>query len=101
MEDGEGDGTRSCIVYSCRGPHVCREAFSCLVGLNPKAVQRHDDMDSNGSEFKLFETMHGESRTQDYGASRLKVCGFLKVFGLDHGLECPRDKGSKVESSLR
>ena len=98
--DASSDRCKTTTAYSLKGKRVCVKSFCAVVNLSRITVQRHALEILKSDTLRLYKSRLGESRRGKWGIQRIVVKSFLISFASDHGLECPRGRGSQDESPI-
>lgn len=84
------DSTHCVVQYGYQGRTICRKAFSAIVNLGKKTVQRHAQEVSSSTSVKVYTTQRDTCRLGKPAAQTLIVCAFLEHYSDRNGLPDPR-----------
>lgn len=90
---------RSTTVYAIRGRRMCRSAFSAIVQLNARVINRHGATVSTMAP-AIHTTGAGNNRKGSLSVQSRTVVLFLNRYSNLNALSCPTGRGSIDESPI-
>lgn len=88
--------TRYCI----RGNRVCRAAFSAIVQMHPRTVNRIGKAVANSERFQLADGAAKANRKGKLTVQSIVALAFLKRYGELNGMSCPTGRGSTEDNPI-
>ena len=87
--------------FSLLGKGICLQSFAGVFGFSQLTVHRYAREVTNSKVPTLYENDKELGRKGKWGLRRIVTKCFLSNIAKDHGLECPRGRGSTDDSPIR